>query len=274
MRHITIVASGSRGDVQPYIAMGKGLRSAGHHVRLLASENFEPLVKEAGLDFCSTGISIEEIIQTDEWRKVTESGNFIALLGKMQQEMKRHVTALIDRLPDLLKGSDLIVAGMAGLGAVSAIAESFKIPTMQAYVFPFTPTRAFPAPITAKLPFGKALNHLSFRVLHQMFWQTSKMGDAMARKRLGMGKGPFWGPFRAMAQSDSPVLYGYSRHLLPRPQDWSEKYHVTGHWFLDAPAEWTPPPALAQFLEAGSPPVYIGFGSMGSVACWRRGGVG
>jgi sterol 3beta-glucosyltransferase len=61
-----------------------------------------------------------------------------------------------------------------------------------------------------------------------------------------------------------PTLYGYSRHVLPRPADWPAEHQVTGYWFLDAPDDWTPPPDLAAFLAAGEPPVYIGFGSMGS----------
>jgi sterol 3beta-glucosyltransferase len=61
-----------------------------------------------------------------------------------------------------------------------------------------------------------------------------------------------------------PVLYGYSQHVLPRPHDWAARYEVTGYWLLDAAGGWEPPAELVQFLEAGPPPVYIGFGSMGS----------
>jgi UDP:flavonoid glycosyltransferase YjiC (YdhE family) len=61
-----------------------------------------------------------------------------------------------------------------------------------------------------------------------------------------------------------PVLYGYSSHVIPKPSDWGEDTHVTGYWFLDPVDEWTPPAALIEFLEAGPPPVFIGFGSMSS----------
>ena len=59
-----------------------------------------------------------------------------------------------------------------------------------------------------------------------------------------------------------PILYGYSEAVVPRPADWDETSIVTGYWFLDAPANWQPDPALVKFLQAGPPPVYIGFGSM------------
>ncbi len=57
-------------------------------------------------------------------------------------------------------------------------------------------------------------------------------------------------------------LYAYSPSVVPRPADWDESSVVTGYWFLDAPGDWRPQPALVEFLQAGSPPVYMGFGSM------------
>jgi sterol 3beta-glucosyltransferase len=59
-----------------------------------------------------------------------------------------------------------------------------------------------------------------------------------------------------------PVLYGYSPAVLPKPEDWDDSLHVTGYWFLDSPSDWQPPAALVDFLKAGPPPVYAGFGSM------------
>jgi sterol 3beta-glucosyltransferase len=60
------------------------------------------------------------------------------------------------------------------------------------------------------------------------------------------------------------VLYGFSPAVIPPPPDWGSEIHVTGYWFLDPPDDWTPPPGLEEFLQAGPPPVYIGFGSMSS----------
>jgi UDP:flavonoid glycosyltransferase YjiC (YdhE family) len=57
-------------------------------------------------------------------------------------------------------------------------------------------------------------------------------------------------------------LYGYSPHLVPKPPDWGDNHHVTGFWFFGATPGWAPPPGLEDFLAAGPPPVYVGFGSM------------
>lgn len=58
------------------------------------------------------------------------------------------------------------------------------------------------------------------------------------------------------------MLYGFSPLVLPRPADWPAWYRLTGYWFLDRPTGWTPPPRVVEFLAAGPPPVYVGFGSM------------
>ena len=264
MQIISIVGSGSRGDVQPYLALGKGLQAAGYSVRLLTSDDFETLVTEAGLDFGSTGEGAQARVQSKEWRETLDGGNFLKILSKMRAEMKTVAAAGAERLPPLLAGSDLIITGMAGISGTVSIAERFKIPMLQAHVFPFTPTRAFPSPLVPKLPVGGPLNYLSFQVTRQMFWQNFKVSDVETRKALGMSKAPFWGHFRALDKQPTPLLYGYSPHVLPRPGDWPASHHVTGYWFLDEPASWSPPAELVDFLDAGPPPVYIGFGSMGS----------
>ena len=85
---ISIVTGGSRGDVQPYIALGKGLHQEGYDIRIIASDDFEHLTTEAGLTFCSMGYSVEQILQSDEWRQINEQGNFLTILSQMQKEMK------------------------------------------------------------------------------------------------------------------------------------------------------------------------------------------
>lgn len=264
MQNISIVASGSRGDVQPYVALGTGLRNAGYSVRLLTSDDFEALVTEAGLSFASTGSSTQARVQSEEWQRVIESGNFLKIMAKMRVELKKEGAKKAQTLPPLLKESDLIVTGMAGIGGTFSIAERFGIPLVETHVFPFTPTRAFPSPLVPKLPLGGPLNQLSFHVTRQLFWQNFRGNDAVMRRALGLSRPPFWGPFRKLKQTRIPLLYGYSNHVLPRPSDWPAHYHVTGYWFLDEPDDWSPPADLLDFLDAGPPPVYIGFGSMGS----------
>ena len=260
--NISILASGTRGDVQPYIALGVGLKQGGHTIRILTSDDFEELVTGAGLEFASIGDSIEMMLQNDEWRNVTERGNFLLIVSKMQAEMKKRAYQFAEKIPPLLTQTDMMIAGAGGMGF--SIAEKLKIPLVQAFVYPFTPTSEFPSPLTPKLSFGRLFNRASFHAMRQLIWQSGRMGDVTVRRALGLKRGSFFGHYRQENRLKLPVLYGFSRYVIPKPADWGTHHHVTGYWFLDPSPNWQPPQPLVSFLEAGSPPVYVGFGSMGS----------
>ena len=63
---IAILALGSRGDVQPYIALGQGLKQAGNTVRLVTHENYESLVTSHGLEFWSMRGNVQDVIESQE----------------------------------------------------------------------------------------------------------------------------------------------------------------------------------------------------------------
>jgi UDP:flavonoid glycosyltransferase YjiC (YdhE family) len=96
-----------------------------------------------------------------------------------------------------------------------------------------------------------------------MMWQGFRSADKLARRKvLGLPSAPFAGPYNSERLRGMPVLYGFSPSVIPPAADWDANTHVTGYWFLDPADDWTPPPALLTFLQAGPPPVYVGFGSM------------
>jgi sterol 3beta-glucosyltransferase len=263
---IAIIAMGSRGDVQPYIALGKGLKAAGHSVKLLTHENFAQLVTSYGLEFWPARGNVQEIMKSPKLRELLEKGNFLAITAYTSQLAQK---AAIDWAEDGLvacQGIDLLVVGVGGLYLALALAEKLNLPLLQAYVFPFTPTKAFPAillpPFVSK--FGGYINRLSHFLFRQVMWQGAHKGDQMARRQvLGLPPAPFWGLYQSVHLQRYPVLYGFSPSLVPKPVDWHNTC-ITGYWFLDEAADWIPPAALVDFLAGGTTPIYIGFGSMGS----------
>lgn len=215
---------GSRGDVQPYVALGKGLKAAGHGVRILAPENFEGLVRSHLLGFCSVRGNVQAFMGEPATRKLLESGNFLAIQAHTTKTSK---LAAIHWAEDALAaslGMDLLIVG----------------PLLQAYLFPFTPTRAFAAILYPRSlsKLGGAINRLSHQLLRQWMWQGTRAGDASARRQV----------------LDLPTA---------PPPDWTQA-DITGHWFLEEAPDWTPAAALRAFLDRGEPPVFVGFGSMGS----------
>jgi UDP:flavonoid glycosyltransferase YjiC (YdhE family) len=258
---IMIIAPGSRGDVQPYIALGKGLKNAGHAIRFVSHQNFEKLVTSYGLEFWSVDSDIQGIVETDSMREQIEKGNFLSMMAKMAKEAQRESVIFAEGGAAAAQGMDLILAGMGGLYIGLAIAEKLNLPFLQAYVVPFTPTRDFSSVLTPKLP--SPLNRLSHQLTRQLMWQGFRSADTLARRKvLDIPPTPISGPYNSKATRDMPILYGFSPSVIPVPSDWDGDIHVTGYWFVDEADDWTPPSTLSDFLQAGAPPVYIGFGSL------------
>ncbi len=259
---IVIIAPGSRGDVQPYIALGKGLQDAGHYVRLVSHSNFEALVTSYGLEFWSFGNDVKDAVEKNsEMQKLLEKGNFLLLMAKMAKEAEREALHFAEGGLAAAQGMNVVLAGMGGLFIGTAIAEKLSIPLVQAYVFPFTPTKDFSSVLTPKLP--TFLNRLSHHLARQLMWQGFRSADTRARKEvLNIPLAPFTGPYNSKSTRNMPVLYGFSPSVIPAPSDWNGNTYITGYWFLDEADDWQPPTALLDFLQSGSPPVYIGFGSM------------
>lgn len=264
---IVIIATGSRGDVQPYIALGKGLKTAGHTVRFVTFQNFEALVNSHGLEFWPIQGDVQDIVQGEAMRERVEGGNFLSLMKQMAEEAQRGAVHMAEGALAACEGMDILLGGMGGLYIGIALAEKLDLPYLQAYLVPFTPTKAFPSVLAPDLPtwLRGPLNRLSHDLTRQLMWQGFRSADRLARQEvLGLPTASFWGPYNSEHIKGLPILYGFSQSVIPAPQDWHRDIHITGYWFLDSAEEWTPPPALVAFLEAGPPPVYIGFGSMSS----------
>ena len=263
---IAIVALGSRGDVQPYLALGKGLTVSGHQVRLMTHENFEGLVSSHGLAFYPAKGNVQEFMETPEMRSLLEKGNFFAINAHAAKASQQAAIDWAEGSIDACQGMDLLMVGVGGLFLSVALAEKFNIPLLQAYIFPFTPTAAFPAILfpqsISKL--SGFVNRWSHHVFRQIMWQASRVGDGLARQQvLNLPTAPFWGPYSSRSLQQHPVLYGFSPSVISKPADWRNT-HVTGYWFLDEATDWIPPERLVDFLNRGPSPIYIGFGSMGS----------
>jgi sterol 3beta-glucosyltransferase len=253
---ICILTFGTRGDVQPYVALGVGLQAAGHAVTMATLMEFQSLVREHGLQYDVLRGDFLKAAQTVEGKSAVEGRSNSLKLLRQYVEMARETLA--DEWASAQK-VEMLIYNSAALGGYH-IAEKIGIPAFASFPIPlYSPTREFPSPM---LPFRNLgpFNRLS----HQLF---ASLGPTMYRgpinewRRDMLGLSPAKGEDRLRSK---PVtkLYGYSQAMLPRAADWDESYVVTGYWFLDAPADWQPDPALVKFLQVGPPPVYVDFGSM------------
>jgi sterol 3beta-glucosyltransferase len=253
---ICILTFGTRGDVQPYIALGLGLKAAGYAVTIATLDEFRSLILDYGLQHDTLRGDFLKAAQTVEGRSALEGrGNPLKLLSQYV-EMARET--LEDEWASAQK-ADVLIYNSAALGGYH-IAEKLGIPACASFPAPlYTPTGEFPSPF---LPFRNLgpFNKLS----HRLF---AAIGPVMYRRPIREWRRDVLGLPPAKGEDGlhgKPVtkLYAYSPAVVPRPADWDESSVATGYWFLDAPADWRPGPALVEFLQAGPLPVYVGFGSM------------
>lgn len=249
--HITILALGSRGDIQPYAALGKGLQAVGHQVRFITFENFTELIAENDLDF--------HPIQGNAQALVANAGaNTLALIrsfGSLAKGYARDLSA------PYLGETDLIVnqlpVGMYGFD----LAEKYDIPMVLAAVIPLARTQAFPLMGFAQLPLP-GYNRATYALGEQMAWHMFRTVINRWRKQtLRLPPLQFTGYFNQLGTRQIPILNGFSQYVVQRPTDWGKHIHITGYWFPED-KHWQPPIDLEAFIEAGSPPVFVGFGSM------------
>jgi len=241
---------GTRGDVQPYIALGVGLKAVGHQVTIATLDEFKSSVIEYGLQHDTLRGDFLKAAQSPEGR-----ANPLKLI-RQYIEMARET--LEDEWASAQK-ADILIYNSAALGGYH-IAEKLGIPAFASFPAPmYSPTCEFPSPF---LPFR---NLGPFNKWSHHFFMT--IGPAMYRRPINEWRREVLGLPPAKGEENlrgKPVtkLYAYSPAVVPRPADWDASSIVTGYWFLDAPSSWQPDPALVNFLKAGSPPVYVGFGSM------------
>jgi UDP:flavonoid glycosyltransferase YjiC (YdhE family) len=264
---IVIPITGSRGDVQPVVALSRGLRAAGHHVRVATHADFEPFVRGHGLDFFPIADSSRALHQSPDGDKlITSNGNPFIFLRQYVRLRGPILSQLLANCQRAAADAEVVAITPNALLIAYSVAEAMHLPVFVASFLPSAPTRflanfLFPeAP--PWLPAAGWYNLLSHLAGGEYAWQLIRPAFNRARREaLGLRPLPVLGPPLRFWR-DTPAVYGFSPLIVPRPPDWGPHHHVTGYWFLDEGSDWQPPAALEDFLAAGPPPVCVGFGSM------------
>jgi sterol 3beta-glucosyltransferase len=258
---ITILTAGTRGDTQPYIALGVALKKAGHAVRVAAFETYEAFVKQFGLEFYPIKGDLPGVAASDDVRGAMSADNPLKLVFSFNR-LKSFVFDLQKDFYDACIGSEAIVYH-PGVSIGYFVARALEIPSILATPFPMTPTKEYPSLMfygTVRL--GKAFNFLSHRILETVMWSASSSAiKQFWRKEFGHIPADFVSPFGRQNTKNHPTVISCSNYVFPRPHDWPEHVTSTGYWFLDDEVDWQPTPDLLDFLQRGPPPVYVGFGT-------------
>jgi UDP:flavonoid glycosyltransferase YjiC (YdhE family) len=262
---IDVLAIGSRGDVQPFIALGLGLRQAGYRVRIVTLGGFEELVRGHGFEHLAIGDSPQEIARTAAGRAwVAKRGSALGFF----RGLMRVADALIEEgIAAYWKNSgdvEIIVGSPMSILVGSHIAERLGVPFIQALLAP--PIRLSRYDWEGRISFAaiadRALTVGADNALRRLIWMHLCGRTNAARTNiLELPSIPFWTLPNPSGNKRVPLLCAYSPALAAKVPDWEETIHVTGYWFLDELPGWQPPSELTDFLAEGPPPVFVGFGS-------------
>jgi UDP:flavonoid glycosyltransferase YjiC (YdhE family) len=295
--NVVIHVVGSRGDVQPFVALGKVLKETyGHRVRLATHPVFHKFVQENGLEFFSIGGDPSELMafmvknpglmpgfetmrngdigkRRKEiatmikgcWRSCFETGDGTgpAASDKTTESWSNETVQADDISKPFV--ADVIIANPPSFAHVH-VAEKLGIPLHVMFTMPYSPTQAFPHPL-ANIQSSNAdknmTNYISYVLVEMLTWQG--LGDLINRfrnKELGLEEINMLRAPGMLQRMRIPHTYCWSPALIPKPKDWGQHISISGFYFLNLATNYTPDPDLKAFLAAGPPPVYIGFGSI------------
>ncbi|CAG7940237.1 unnamed protein product [Penicillium nalgiovense] len=269
---IVIQIVGSRGDVQPFIALGNALQKHGHRVRIATHDVFADFVHESGLEFFPIGGDPAELMAF-----MVKNPGLIPQMktlraGEVQRKQAMVATMLDGCWRSCIEDdpmtkhpfvADAIIANPPSFAHVHC-AQALGIPVHLMFTMPWSSTKAFPHPLANLNPSSmdpRTANWVSYGVVEWLTWQG--LGDVINRWRVSIDLEPVpatEGPSLAETLK-IPYTYCWSPALVPKPQDWPDHIDVCGFFFRDPPS-YSPPSELREFLQGGPPPVYIGFGSI------------
>ncbi|KAH8645806.1 glycosyltransferase family 28 domain-containing protein [Xylariales sp. PMI_506] len=256
---ITCLTIGSRGDVQPYIALCKGLLAEGHQPRIATHAEFKGWIEGHGIEFAPVAGDPGELM-----RLCIENGTFtLAFLREANSTFRVWLEDLLGSAFDAVKGSDLLIESPSAMAGIH-IAEALSIPYFRAFTMPWTRTRAYPhAFVTPEHKMGGAYNYVTYVMFDNVFWKATA-GQINKWRKTTLGLPPT--TLEKLQPNKVPFLYNFSPSVVAPPLDYSDWIRVTGYWFLDEGNDWTPPPDLRDFIEQarkdGKKLVYVGFGSI------------
>jgi sterol 3beta-glucosyltransferase len=265
---LVMLASGTRGDVQPCLALATGMQKAGIDVVIAAAPRFRAFVENRGAGFAGLEGNPSDLMGagSDAPAAATRGGltrGFASTRRFLHDAQPEHAR-MLESAASLSSRARAIIVGLSSTWGLS-IAEALGVPCIFCMLQPWGRTRAFPSPLLPiRVSLGGSYNAMSYRVVEQAMWQPWRRTiNRWRRRTLGLPELPISGPWDRLYAGGYPCVYGISPSVLRSPPDWPADHAVTGYWFLEPDTGWKASPELQSFLSSGEKPLYIGFGSMG-----------
>jgi len=265
--NIGIFTYGTRGDLQPYVALALGLMDKGHQVTLSATEDFKDFVEGFGVAFQPLWGNAETMMNSKEGQSILQTENSIKLMKYYFKVLHDNRDPLRKSYYEAISKVDFIIANSMTLPIVSAIAEKQNKKVALTYFMPpVVPTTEFPLGDFDFFNFPW-YNKLTYKIAQGFFWKFIKQDTNEYRKELGLTELKE-NLVTYLDKQKILDLYCLSQSLIPQPKDWESHHKITGfinipkhkreNHFLDQTTS-----ELSEWLSNGDKPIYIGFGSNG-----------
>lgn len=260
--NVVIIAIGSFGDVLPLCGLAERLRADGHQVAVATQTIFADAVRATGCEFRPLPGDLRATMAGPDGRTWIREGNRPAGLRAQVRILTELMDALSEGVPKVVPGADVLVLQNTATVHGYEMARALGVPGMTVAAFPVVPTREFT--LGAK-SFGQ-LNRIAGRVRRLLEPVDTWSGVSASLREFQKDIGVVPTSLnevreRFVTDPDWDIHHAFSEHLIPRPDDWRPGVDVVGYLWPPVPRDWAPPAELVDFLEAGPPPVFIGFGS-------------
>ncbi|MGE0802310.1 MAG: glycosyltransferase [Lautropia sp.] len=252
----TVLTYGTEGDSRPLAFLCRALIDAGHSATLLADRATLGAARVLGVPAVALPGDIRGESSPDQAiAGVVRAGGLGATAKALARIANANAEGWLRAAVDDGRDSDaVLVGGLAAFVGLSA-AEALRRPVIGLGMIPITPTREFPSPFLPPRRYPVWFNRVSQELVNQALWLAFRSRTNRVRRTV-CGLSP-----RRRLWRDHPMLYGISPTLCPSPRDWPAQVAVCGQWVRPL-GDWKPPAGLQAFLDAGEPPLYVGFGSM------------
>lgn len=253
---VVFLSVGSRGDIQPLVAIANNLKSLGVKVKFCTHKEYSYLPEQNGLEFAEIPRNPAKIWAAKRVKKEKSKS--------LWEQIEPDATFWLKAGLKHTQGANAIVYNALYIVG-QHLGEKLNIPYFPVIFEPNIPTKEFPIPyFPIQKNMGALLNKITYFLGPQLFWQMIRKNMNIFRaKELNLPPISWKGPINKLVHDEVPIIGCFSKFLAPKPKDWNNNINVTGYCFLDKDKEDRSYPELEIYLDQKKP-IFIDLGSFSS----------
>ncbi len=261
---LTIFTLGTRGDVEPYIALAKKAIEKGHSAIICTGKSFKTLIEENSVEFAEVTSDLMAMLETEEGKMVYKSAMRHPFRTKkyLKEVVNPAYRKSLDQFYQAAQAASVIIYHPKVFGATD-ISKFLKIPCISMPPVPVTyPIEEFPnLAISASRNFGRTLNKLTYKIMYKAESASIKEVNDFRVKTLNLPKRKSGKYVFKIDDREIPIIYPISPHLFQDVKSWEGKVYLPGFFYLDTHNEMLGE-EIVEFLNSGKKPIVISFSSI------------